>query len=402
MSGQGNLNNVLDISTYQKFQEGICVAVTVVIDAVTAVCNLCHARFQQMRKMLQGSLDRRFLIQMRTCHVFSRLSFWLFGFTFLVVAGLSVVISVSVMFCDAQSSYKDLFLDFFDFKSSLQKGLAIQDYTLDAPVVPMVGELRLGERCEVDIVTFVDSSIRNGRRQVLSKSTFSAIPTRSWQKRIIRSFGGHGNGETDRGERKWGNVKDSFLTQFLNCRLLPGQGPSRWHVSSDMMSKWWISNSFDFEFLLCMCHMFSEIFVIFSFAKHFSGWISPSTACAITSICENDRMMHLWLFPGSWLVERGVHVGSGFAAFWFCVCTGLLSHLGTLSGFWFCLGCRHPPIWSKIFDYGANLNGQSQRRGHSNLSSMDLWTAKMLQLHFMRSHVLNFLIWVLFFNKKHQ
>lgn len=88
--------------------------------------------------------------------------------------------------------------------------------------------------------------------------------------------------------------------------------------------------------------------------------------------------------------------------FWFCVCTGLLSHLGTLSGFWFCLGCRHPPIWSKIFDYGANLNGQSQRRGHSNLSSMDLWTAKMLQLHFMRSHVLNFLIWVLFFNKKHQ
>lgn len=233
MSGQGNLNNVLDISTYQKFQEGICVAVTVVIDAVTAVCNLCHARFQQMRKMLQGSLDRRFLIQMRTCHVFSRLSFWLFGFTFLVVAGLSVVISVSVMFCDAQSSYKDLFLDFFDFKSSLQKGLAIQDYTLDAPVVPMVGELRLGERCEVDIVTFVDSSIRNGRRQVLSKSTFSAIPTRSWQKRIIRSFGGHGNGETDRGERKWGNVKDSFLTQFLNCRLLPGQGPSRWHVSSE-------------------------------------------------------------------------------------------------------------------------------------------------------------------------
>ncbi len=119
----------------------------------------------------------------------------------------------------------------------------------------------------------------------------------------------------------------------------------------------------------------------------------------------------------------------GSCGFWICVfagvCTGLLYiPLGDVFWFW---GCRHPPIWSKIFDYGAKLNGQS-RRGHSDLSSMDSWTTKMLQLHFIifkqhvltfrplskanESHILSdehkliisvFFIWAFFFNSmKHQ
>ncbi len=100
--------------------------------------------------------------------------FWLFVFSFLVVSGLSVVISVSVMFCDAQSPYQDLFCDFF--ASSLLKGL---------PSRTTLWTRRWflwWESCGENVVESASwhSSIRcsNGRCQVLSKSTFSAIPTR--------------------------------------------------------------------------------------------------------------------------------------------------------------------------------------------------------------------------------